>query len=261
MTRIAFSLQSRPDPRFAALVWEVFFDERGRGLSLAQHFPWLGQDANTRYASLMDGDELVAGLVAKAVPGTTVAAIGLVCVRADRRGQGLSRLLLDHSLQALDALGFSVLTLWTGKPDVYRRQQFDIEDDGLLLSVEGWQQATRPAPDALPWPAVDDPRGLPPYALSAQRLRSGDAEAIVLTDPRGIAVAEWRGTDEAVADLLATCMPAQWRLHAVAGDTLPAALAARGARLHAQPNNLQMWRERPGQAREARPVLRVLDRI
>lgn len=261
MTGLSFSLQAEPDARFAALVWDVFFQERGRGLSLAQHFPWLGKDADALYASLTEGHELVAGLVAKRIAGTTVAMVGLVCVRADRRGQGLGRQLLDQSLHALDERGFTAQTLWTGKPDVYRAQHFEVDDDGLLLTVDGWEPQVGTSLTTQSWPTSADLRGLPPYALSACVFQSADAQAIVLTDPRGSAVAQWLGADDAVAALLAACMPAHWRLHALVGDTLPAALRARGARIHTEHNALQMWRHSPGRPHSPHPVLRVLDRI
>lgn len=263
MTRPVFSLLSAPDSRFLTLVWQVFFEERGRGLSLARHFPWLGVDPQVRYALLQERGELLAGLVARPVPSTTVAAIGLVCVRAERRGEGLSRLLLEHSLQALDQIGFTAQTLWTGKPDVYRRQGFVVDDVEVMFGIDDLPKAKCSPIHALPWPVIDDLRGLPPYALSAQLLRrsDGNAQAIVLTDPKGCAVAEWRGDDEAVIQLLASAMPASWRLHARRGDTLPAALAAYGAQLRPLDSSLQMWREPLGAGNAQRPVLRVLDRI
>lgn len=263
MSQPVFTLQPVPDARYAALVWEVFFRERGRGLSLAQHFPWLGRDTRARYASLCQDGELLAGLAVKPVQGINAATIGLVCVRADRRGEGLSRQLLDQALTALDTQGLRTLTLWTGKPEVYRKQGFKEDHNAIVLHVEAWPQSLRRAVDAQSWPAGDDGRGLPAYALSAQRLlcSTGQAEAVVLTDPLGCAVAQWRGSDEAVVDLLTAAMPAQWRLHALAGDTLPAALSARGAQFHEQPGALQMWRDRPGQAEGERPRLRLLDRI
>lgn len=261
MTELAFSLDADPAPGFAELVWDVFFQERGRGLSLARHFPWLGRDAEVRYACLMDGQDLVAGLVARRIGTTSTAAIGLVCVRSSRRGQGLGRLLLQHSLDALDALGFTALTLWTGKPDVYRKQGFSVQDLSVLHTVQSCPTRATPPAVRRPWPAEGDARGLPPFALSAVCYQHADAQAIVLTDPRGVAVAQWQGPDEDVATLLTSCLQPPWRLHALAHDTLPAVLAARGAVLQTERNPLQMWRDRPGLAVSPRPALRLLDRI
>lgn len=261
MTDLSFSLRADPAPGFTALVWDVFFGERNRGLSLAQHFPWLGHDPEARYACLMDGHELVAGLVARRIGATSTAAIGLVCVRASRRGRGLGRLLLDHSLAALDALGFTALTLWTGKPDVYRKQGFIVEDLGVLHTVQSCPPQETPRTARAPWPSDVDARGLPPFALSAVCYRSADAQAIVLTDPRGVAVAQWQGPDESVAALLMSSLPTPWRLHALDGDTLPTVLAARGAVMRMERTPLQMWRDRPGLAASPRPALRLLDRI
>lgn len=261
MTDLTFSLQADPDPAFAALVWEVFFQERGRGLSLVQHFPWLGRDPQAHYACLRDGQQLVAGLVARRIGTTSTAAIGLVCVRADRRGQGLGRLLLDQSIEALDALGFTALTLWTGKPDVYRRQGFEVDDTSVLHTIQTCPARSTTPIERMTWPSPRDDRGLPPFGLSAACYRSPDAQAIVVTDPRGDAVAQWEGPDESVAALLASVLQTPWRLHALAHDTLPSALAASGAVLHTERNHLQMWRDHPQLGASPRPALRLLDRI
>lgn len=260
MSRAVFIFEARLQPRFAALAWDVFFAERSRGLNLGRHFPWLGREDGLHYGYLTDGGELVAGLCTRRIPaaGLKAAAIGLVCVRADRRGEGLGRQLLDKSLGALDARGFDALTLWTGKPEVYRNQGFEIDDPSLLLHIDDWQPSPQIMAATTGWP---DSRGLPPYALGGQRLHSEAAEALVLTDPRGCAVAEWQGDDDDVAELLAATMPARWRLHALPGDTLPARLARRGATIQTEAQRLQMWRWHPGQTKRTVPALRVLDRI
>jgi GNAT superfamily N-acetyltransferase len=263
MSRTVFSFEATLEPRFAALAWDVFFAERGRGISLERHFPWLGNGTGQHFAYLKEDDELVAGLCIREVAAAKLmaATIGLVCVRADRRGQGLGRYLLDASLQVLDERGVEATTLWTGKPEVYQSQGFKLDDAGLLLHVDGWHPASRAKATVSDWPDSLDNRGLPPYAVGGQRLRMDGAEAVVLTDHRGCAVAEWQGDEDAVIALLAATMPARWRLHSLVGDTLPTRLARRGATIQTEAMRLQMWRWHPGQKKRAVPPLRVLDRI
>ncbi|MBS0307063.1 MAG: GNAT family N-acetyltransferase [Proteobacteria bacterium] len=259
-----FSLGHQLDPRHAQLIWDVFFVERSRGLDLARHFPWLGRDQECLYAGLRHDAHWLAGLCIRPIPLAAVnaAAIGLVCVSAGHRGNGLARQLIGETVAALDERGLDALTLWTGKPGVYRRQGFESEDSGVLIHIEGLEPAAaalHPADE--PWPPASESRGLPPYALSGRCIGHGRARAIVLCDPLGDAVAEWQGSDAAVGELLAAAMPRQWRLHSTVDDTLPEALRARGARLRSEPSRLQMWRWRAGRRRCAMPTLRLLDRI
>jgi len=263
MRGVDFTFEPRLDPRHAHLIWDVFFAERNRGLDLRLHFPWLGRTEGALYAGLRDGGHWLAGLCVRPLSTSVAnaAAVGLVCVRAELRSQGLGRQLLDASLAALDDRRVDALTLWTGKPEVYRSHGFETDDASLLIHVDGVEPVARAPFEETSWPASTDTRGLPPFALGARCLRRGHANAIVLRDPFGDAVAEWQGPDDAVSELLAAAMPRQWRLHATNDDSLPAALRERGARLRSEPSRLQMWRWRAGQQRRAMPTLRLLDRI
>jgi len=263
MRDLDFTFEPRLDPRHARLIRDVFFTERSRGLGLHLHFPWLGRDEGTLYAGLRDGEHWLAGLCIRPISTRTAnaAAVGLVCVRAELRSQGLGRQLLEASLAALDDRGVDALTLWTGKPEVYRSHGFEVDDAGLLIHVDRVEPVVPTHFDETSWPLATDARGLPPFALGARRLRRGHANAIVLRDPFGDAVAEWQGPDDEVSELLAATMPRQWRLHATTADTLPASLRGRGAVLRSEPIRLQMWRWRAGQPHRAMPTLRLLDRI
>lgn len=249
---------------YAALLWDVFFVQRCRGLSLEEHFPWLRQaEEGLRFATLSDGGRVLAGLTVRRCNLET-AAIGLVCVHPEHRGQGLSAQLLQQALRELDRLGLAATTLWTGKPGVYEAHGFALHDDSLQCQVNHWPASAATAPTRR-WPDANEAgsrqRGLPAYAYHGLRVGSDAAELLMLLDPLGVAVAEWRGDDAAVVDLLATVMPARWRLHALQGDSLPQALTMRGATVTEAPQRLQMWRPRPGHALPDLPRLRLLDRI
>ena len=126
---------------FAELVWEVFFTQRGRGVNLPSHFPWLVQPRQSGlwFASLHESGTLLAGLAVRRLPGApSMAAIGLVCVRPELRGQGVARQLLSSALIETDRLGLSALTLWTAKPEVYAGHGFELEDTGWFGWVTGW---------------------------------------------------------------------------------------------------------------------------
>ena len=260
------------------LLWQTFFAERQRGFSLEDHFLRLAQpDEAIRYGVLEVGHETIAGMTVRKLPpaaGSTqppqAAALGMVCVACPHRGQGLATQLLKQSMAALATQGINAFTLWTGKPTVYQSLGFVPADLGLLAWVKGLPNLAGDESVAWArcWPDAQERdlqrRGLPPFALGAQRVSTPDrgASAVLLSDPRGFAVAEWSGPTGAVVDLLAGLMPPAWRLHAIAGDELPTELARRGAQVEQEPTSSQMWCA-PGPPLDwtTRYPLRLLDRI
>lgn len=259
---------------YGELVWQVFFASRQRGIDLGTHFPWMlpSEQPGRWVATLEEGGETIAGLVVKVLDGSKQqhAAIGLVCVRPERQGQGWGRQLLSLSIAAAREAGISALTLWTGKPEVYAMHGFEIDDNGLF----GWVHSTagtarHRTSTCRQWPWPDDleagsrVRGLPAYAQLAVRVVSTreSAELIVIQDVSGLALAEWQGDDEAVVELLTNTMPISWRLNALNADTLPAALTRAGAGLQLQPSRLQMWLSLTPTPRVKRSTQRLLDRI
>lgn len=244
---------------YAALLWNVFFVQRERGLTLPDHFPALtGSGPGRWFATLRDGGQLCAGLTVlehRTPEGNTIARVGLVCVPASHRGRGHSQQLLQQALHTLDGRGVTTATLWTGKPGVYQTLGFCIEDTAIVCEVRALPAGPATAFEVHRWPDLCSQRGLPAYAWYAQRLRSPRADALFVFDSIGAALAEWRGDDLAVVELLAACAPQHWRLHALDNDRLPAALADAGAVVRKQSQSLQMWRG------PLRAPLRLLDRI
>lgn len=264
MARLHFDFSSRLPSSYAALLWDTFFIQRGRGVSLKAHFPWIEVPAEgLAFATLSDGDTVLAGLTIRPCPRNT-AAVGLVCVHPTHRGQGLSQLLLTQALTRVDESGVAATTLWTSKHHVYKAQGFRTQDDSLICEVQELRSAGSTALGCR-WPDAQEAsvprRGLPPYGLHGLRFANDHASLVALVDPRGLAVAEWQGRDDDVVALLGTVMPARWRLHALQGDSLPQALTKAGATVIATPQSLQMWRPHPGHALPDLPPLRLLDRI
>ena len=244
---------------YAALLWNVFFVQRERGLTLHDHFPALtGSRSRRWFATTRDGGQLCAGLTVlehSTPDGNRIARVGLVCVPANQRGRGFSQQLLRLALDALDGLGVTTATLWTGKPNLYQTLGFCIEDTASVCKVCALPAGPATAFEAHRWPDLCSQRGLPAYAWYAQRLRNPRAEALFVFDSIGAALAEWQGDDLAVVELLAACAPQRWRLHALDGDRLPATLADAGAVVRTQSQSLQMWRG------PLRAPMRLLDRI
>ena len=268
------TLEQASSPEWLDLMWSTFFRGRGRGRSLVEHFPWLTdlERSRTWLATIRDDrSQLVAGLALRRHSAQSdTASVGLVCVRADRRGQGLSKRLLTGAIEQAQALGMTRLTLWTGKPVVYLKLGFHARDSALF----GWvrNEAFSPASGTgpirrVPWPNGAERqghnRGLPPFAVDAYRLIDGldRAQAIVVDDGSGPIVAEWSGDESDVAQLVRASLPARWRMNSLRGDRLIAELVGAGLEVDLNASCLQMWRTDVDRARNALPPLRVLDRI
>ncbi len=269
-----------PTP-YRTLVWHTFFEQRGRGLSFDSHFPWSKEvSRGTWSATLWQGQELVAGLVVRDLSGRfafqciepKTAVIGLVCVVEPHRGKGFSSLLLDMTTKQLRALGFDSATLWTNKAAVYAKHGFTTEDRSLFGIVRRELCATTEvvspcASTVENWPDSAEIsgrlRGLPPFSNHAWRLQAagGSASAVLLLDSAGLALAEWSGPADRVADLLLETMPANWRMNALRGDPLLNTLKSLGFTLELEQQTLQMWANLSGRSQGGRPDLRVLDRI
>jgi GNAT superfamily N-acetyltransferase len=270
MTRpdLAVTLTDAPPAGYVALCWDVFFRSRGRGVSMQAHFPWLDVPGQAVFATLESNGRVLAGCAMRFIEDDARrrrgATIGLVCVDENHRGLGHSSRVLERAIAHADALGLADLVLWTGKPGVYERHGFAVDDDGLFGTVTAPGSPVSTALDAArsDWPGDGETRGLPPFAAGGSRWASALASAIVVNDGSGAILAQWQGPDDAVADLLAHAMPPTWRLNALAGDGLPATLAARGFTLQLQPSRLRMVRPAPAlDATPRRYGLRVLDRI
>lgn len=215
-----------------ALVWDVFFKSRGRGTSLAAHFPWIDEPDACHTLWLQapnEPDRTCAALVIKPGPWGQqgcAALLGLVCVHPDWRGQGLSADLLEGAMHAAHDLGFRALVLWTQMPALYERWGFVSVAQERLVQVDGLPDKTLPVPVVVP--NVTLAEGLPPFALSAQRWEASAAQAVVLQTTGGMALADWVGPTDAVAHLLMAAMPGSWLLNALPQDDLPEVLAGLG---------------------------------
>lgn len=245
---IELSVLAQASEGYRALVWDTFFVSRGRGLSLEQHFPWLGTStAGCWYVIGQFEGEVVGGLCVRHTPGTgpAIASLGLVCVAPAHRGQGLSKALLKRAISEAGSRNLAALRLWTGKPGVYQGLGFVPADKALFGTVmrpETCGNRSGAMPDNEAWPDNRDVSflGLPPFARSGRRWRTSEASLLTLEDAEGTLVADWTGTSEAVALLMEQVLPQHTRLNALEGDELPAILQQRGWRCELSESRLQM---------------------
>ncbi|MEY4907301.1 MAG: hypothetical protein RL260_1019 [Pseudomonadota bacterium] len=259
---------------FRALAWRVFFTSRGRGISLAHHFPWIDQECRTVSVCAWVGGTLVGGLVIRRIPmsdGGQCGLVGLVCVEASERGKGWSHRLLEVATAQAGQQGLTALLLWTQKPEVYARHGFVLGGSELLGDVVSRSEVVPlPLQTEQPWPSETVSigavlRGLPAFARSARRLdvetARGVASAIVLETAAGPAVAEWHGDEHDVAELLVTSLPQHWVLNAIEGDRLVGALQACGCSMQLRPSRTRFVRWVTPDTGRVLPDVRVLDRV
>lgn len=251
-------------PALRALVWDVFFASRGRGISLAAHLPWL--DAPTGIHGLSLEDARVPGGAGAALvirerhlpPSTRAGLIGLVCVHESLRGRGLSTQLLHAAIRHAEAQGLDELVLWTGKPEVYTSAGFEPVDQELFV------RASAPARSAA-GPAAPARRAvacaLPAFATAAWQTVSGEAQLTWLEGPAGVTLAGWQGAPDVVAELLLRALPTTWSVNLPANDPLLPALARCGADCTTQPGAWRMRRRLKPGAGAPLPPIPLLERI
>ncbi len=256
---------------FLELVWDEFFLSKHRGISLEVHFPWMFQvPCPGTFMEIYQSGRLLGGLVLKSHSSSNplgslqIGAIGLVCIHPNERGRGLSQILLRETIDHAADRGFAALTLWTGKPNVYEKVGFQLEDSALY----GW--VTAPCTDFRPAPSFSRLHalptiGVPPFAQTVEKSCGDACSFTVVRDTIGPIVAEWSGASRPVADLMDQVLPQHWRLNAWEGDGLLDELSAAGFQLQLKPSHLQMWLPLTGSltsadlARDVR--FSVLDRV
>lgn len=251
-------------PALKALVWDVFFASRGRGVSLAVHLPWL--DDTTGVHGLWLQHAGVAGGAGAALvirqrelsAEATIGLVGLVCVHQSLRGQGWSRRLLHDAIGIAEASGLSDLVLWTGKPEVYLHAGFEPVDQDLFVSISA---ATRSASAPAPLHRQPVACALPPFATAAWQSAGEGAQVTWLEGPAGVTLAAWDGSPDALVDLITAALPASWQVNLSAEDPLLKALAHRGFRCSAQPGASRMRRRLSDRAASPLPPIPLLERI
>ena len=205
-----------------ALIWDVFFASRQRGIDLATHFPWIDQAAGTYCLTLSRKNDglVVATLVLRELNlpfGIRCAMIGMVCVKQAWRSQGLTTQLLSNVINFATEQQINSLFLWTTQPGIYISHGFTFNtgtsDTFGRVNVDSLRSCsevkfTKGNPT--------NTRGLPPFGKQLIHFESDAAEIIGVETTEGIALAEWRGSPPSVVDLIEAALPSTWNLNAPA---------------------------------------------
>jgi N-acetylglutamate synthase-like GNAT family acetyltransferase len=261
--QITFSIFSGVPSAARALIWDVFFASRQRGIDLPTHFPWIEQTVGTYCLMLSEKNDgpVLATLVLREhnlLSGSRYAMIGMVCVDQAWRGRGLSTQLLVNLLTFAAEQEISSLLLWTGQPSIYSKHGFvpDSCDSFGRVTLDPIRSRSQVGFTKI---QGDTARGLPAFAQQIVRFESDAAELVGVETVQGMALAEWKGAMPAVLDLIEAALPETWNLNAFADASIFDEIRRRGHFYAPLPCAKRMVRHlnRPAYI----PYISVLDRI
>ena len=249
-----FFSSTQASPAFLELIWKEFFQTRGRGISIQAHFPWINNECEDAiFIEGRAGGEIVCGLamvdrsscMVHGAPRT--AALGLVVVRPDFRGRGLSGQLLEAGKVTAAARGYQALTLWTSKHDVYSKHGFFCDDCGLFGSVWLADDRIRPASifeSGIKILRTGGPlscRGIPPFARDAGFAQIDGGIIVFLRDSESDIFSHAHGPLLPIASFLNEHMPPRWKMNIGLADPLIGLLKNFGWQMNLSSSHLQMW--------------------
>lgn len=256
-----------------ALIWEVFFRSRGRGISLPVHYPWietsagvttilvnggLGQDPATAAAALVIKEETFAD-------GATVGLVGLVCVDEALRGSGLGHRLVSAALDVGRDKALDALVLWTSKPDVYRKHGFVVDSEDRYGTV--WKRTQGGVAKAFCFnpPGIEvrdlSENGVPAFAKSVLVFSTHSASITVLPTMQGYTLADWQGDWDEIFQIVDRVMPDSWNLNAPTPSAIYAEMDRRDYHSELPSASLRMIADMTGKHAAGLPYIPLLNRI
>lgn len=241
---------SNRNPDFEKIAWDVFFQSKNRGISLERHFPWILESQYSGFYVLAENEgEIVGGLVVKKWQGylgnrrIKVGLIGLVCVKPDSRGKGISDNLLEVALKQAKDDGVDALTLWTNFPSLYSRYGF-FEGDAWSY---GWVHNKYDISNNRKYERKKikilelEGAPVPPFAESVHQLIGLGFSIFLVKDVTGWIVAGYSGNVRDAAQSMVENLSNKWRLNILKNDPLYNELNKLGCEIDVNPVNLQMW--------------------
>lgn len=260
-------------PAVQALIWEVFFSSRGRGIDLQTHYPWIGD--RTGVTSILIGQDdrhneeaTAAALIIKEetlLDSVKVGLVGLVCVNEAFRGNGLSHQLLCVAAEVGREKSHRSLILWTNKPNVYARHGFVVDSHDRYGPVGKHlaNEEDRAFCHDLTGITVEDrsARGIPAFASRVMAFSSDAASITVLPTAQGHTLAEWTGDWDAIFQLIDKVLPARWNLNAPDNSEIYAELINRSYTSELQTSSQRMISNISDKDLPDLPYIPLLNRI
>jgi N-acetylglutamate synthase-like GNAT family acetyltransferase len=254
------------------LIWNVFFASRQRGVSLEYHFPWINSKDSvtciTVEQKINDHAEVVGTLVVKREqiePIGLVGLIGLVCVKVNHRGQGLSIRLMRTAVEYSLAASLKALILWTTKPDLYKKMGFS-ED-----SIDYFGIVKRKAPTLSTTTEANKQRGIkvedihqlgvPAFAKNALKYTYCAESITVCHTALGYLLAEWSGKNEGIDFLIENVLPDSWTIISSKESKLIPVLQRNGYSVELQTSTKRMTKILASHELMCIPYIGILSRI
>jgi predicted GNAT family N-acyltransferase len=234
------------------LMWQIFFASRNRGISPEFHFPWIHDKHNLYCVRTISDDgsaqTTAASLILRHRPldsGKKLGLIGLVCVAEKFRGMGLSTWLMQQAVELAKKQNLTHLVLWTTKPDVYKKLDFETD------STDMFGQVTRRGSRSTEFKLAKDAvaahifakvlNGAPAFATEVVSYSALNGASISICKSSSIeTLVEYTGTMEQVMDLIDHMMPDTWNLNVPEHAPIIEALSHNGYDINLKPSAVRM---------------------
>lgn len=234
---------------YLSLIWQIFFLDKKRGITLDAHFPWLTDKCeNTWFLESRDIEGvLLGGLVVKlcfsedSIGISKVGKVGLVCVEPRYRGQGIAKKLMNALIEFSQKTGFSALTLWTSQPYIYINSGFEYSDNALFGMIE-FPETEQNEPQSSFYSREKNELGIPPFATSCRVFSNDLAKVTVIYDDKGAIISDWSGNDEDVVNLMELVFKGPIRLNSSLNAPINRILKNKCLQYNLNKTELQMWK-------------------
>lgn len=234
------------------LTWQIFFASRNRGISPEFHFPWIHEKHNLYCVRIIldngSNQATAASLILRHRPldsGRKLGLVGLVCVAENFRGMGLSTRLLQQTVELAKTHKLTHLVLWTSKPDVYKKLDFETDSTDLFgqvircgsrsteFKLSKKSVATHIFATAL--------KGAPAFANEVVRYSTLHGASISICKSSSTeTLVGYTGTMEQVIDLIDQVMPDTWNLNVPEQAPIIEALGHNGYHASLKPSAVRM---------------------
>lgn len=235
------------------LTWQIFFVSRNRGVSPEFHFPWIHDKHNIYCIRIVFDNgsekETAASLILRHRSldlVRKVGLVGLVCVAENFRGIGLSTRLLEKTLEVAKIQKLNHLVLWTSKPEVYKKLNFEADSTDLFGQVvrneaqstvmkvtKKYSSATKISKTLV--------NGAPAFAKEVIKYSNlSEASIFICKSSFTDTLVGYEGPMDQVLDLVDSVMPDRWSLNVPTNSSIVEALNRSGYKTFLKPSAVRM---------------------
>lgn len=239
-------------PDAIRLTWQIFFASRNRGISPEFHFPWI-HDKHNLYCvriTLDNGSDqaTAASLILRHRPldsGRKLGLVGLVCVAENFRRMGLSTRLMQQTVELAKTQKLTHLVLWTTKPDVYKKLDFETDSTDMFGQVirrggrsTEFKLSKNSAANHIFATVL---KGAPAFAKEVVRYSTLHGASISICKSSSTeTLVGYTGPMEQVIDLIDHVMPDTWNLNVPEHAPIIEALSHNGYDTSLKPSSVRM---------------------